>query len=98
MQKEKKYFIYILANKKNGTLYIGVTNSLKRRIWEHKEKLIEGFTKKYNINILVYYEDYNKIGQALYREKCLKKWKREWKIKLIEKYNNNWKDLSNDMI
>ncbi len=96
MQGGKKYFVYILTNKKNGTLYIGVTNSLKRRVWEHKEKLIKGFTEKYNINILVYYEFYDKIGEALYREKCLKKWNRAWKIRLIEKENYSWRDLSED--
>ncbi len=93
MQGGRKYFVYILASKKNGTLYIGVTNSLYRRIHEHKQGLVEGFTKKYNIKDLVYYEVYGNIGAAIYREKCLKEWKREWKINLIEKENREWGDL-----
>ena len=80
----KQYYVYILANKRNGTIYIGVTNNLKRRVGEHKEDLIEGFTKKYRIHNLVYFESYNDIKDALTREKRLKKWNREWKIKLIE--------------
>ena len=97
MQGGKKYFVYILASKPNGTLYIGVTNSLKRRIWEHKEGLVEGFTKKYNVKMLVYYEVYGEVGAALYREKQLKEWRRNWKIELIEKENKNWRDLYNDL-
>jgi len=74
----KEYYVYILASKRNGTLYIGVTNNLKRRIYEHKEGLIEGFTKKYNINELVYFEVTSDINSALTKEKQLKKWKRDW--------------------
>ena len=81
----KQYFVYILASKKNGTLYIGVTNDLIRRVYEHKEGIIEGFTKKYNIKNLVYYEIHTDINEAIKREKALKKWKRDWKIELIEK-------------
>ena len=87
------YFIYILASKRNGTLYIGVTNDLIRRIYEHKNDLIEGFTKKYNVHRLVYYEQTDSIETAILREKRLKKWKREWKINLIESMNPNWDDL-----
>lgn len=87
------YYIYIVANKRNGTLYVGMTNNLVRRINEHKEGKAEGFTKKYNINRLVYYEAWAKPGQAIYREKCLKEWQRAWKIRLIEKDNPNWQDL-----
>jgi putative endonuclease len=93
MQGGKKYFVYILANQPNGTLYVGFTNSLRRRILEHKQGLIEGFTKKYNVKTLVYYEVYGEVGAAIYREKCLKEWKREWKINLIKKENPFWKDL-----
>ena len=89
----KTYHVYILANKRNGTLYIGVTNNLERRIYEHKN-LIDGFTKKYQIHKLVYCEETNDITSALQREKELKKWSRLWKIRLIEKENRNWHDLA----
>ena len=91
----KLFFIYILANKKYGTLYIGVTSNLKKRVWEHKQGLVKGFTKKYKIVKLVYFEILENSNQAITREKQLKKWSREWKIKLIEKRNPNWKDLYN---
>ncbi len=89
----KDYYVYILTNKRNGTLYIGVTNDLIRRRYEHKNNLIEGFTKKYNIHKLVYYEQTNDSYSAIQREKRLKKWNRQWKLKLIEKSNPQWKDL-----
>ena len=87
------YYVYILASKKNGTLYIGVTNDLQRRIYEHKQDLIKGFTSKYKVYILVYFEVTTDVKSALEREKQLKKWNRQWKIDLIEKMNNDWKDL-----
>ncbi len=90
----KTYYVYILSNKRNGTLYIGVTNNLERRIFEHKNNLIEGFTKRYNVHKLVYYEETNDIKEALLFEKRLKKWNRAWKIRLIEKDNPQWKDLA----
>ena len=90
----KNYYVYILASKRNGTLYTGVTNNLSRRTYEHKESLIDGFTKKYNVKILVYYEQTNDIRNAIAREKCIKRWKRAWKIKLIEETNPQWEDLS----
>ncbi len=93
----RKYFVYILANKKNGTLYTGVTDNLIRRIIEHKEKLNKGFASKYNINKLVYFENYKYIDEAIKREKCVKRWKREWKIELIESLNKEWKDLIYDI-
>ena len=89
----KTYYVYILANERNGTLYIGVTNDLKRRIFEHKEKLVEGFTKEYNISNLVWYEQTEDINSAITKEKQLKRWKRDWKIRLIEESNYGWKDL-----
>lgn len=90
------YYVYILASQKNGTLYIGVTNSIQRRTIEHQQKEIEGFTKKYKIDKLVYFEEYSDIKDAIHREKCLKKWNRAWKLKLIEKDNPNWNDLSKE--
>jgi putative endonuclease len=88
-----KYFIYILASKRNWTLYIWVTNDIIRRIYEHKNKLVDWFTKENNVNKLVHYEEYNDINIALQREKNLKTWNRKWKIELIEKLNPNWEDL-----
>ena len=92
----KTYFIYILASKRNGTLYVGMTNDLIRRVYEHKSGLIEGFTKKYSIDKLVYYESTTNVNEAILREKRLKKWKRQWKIELIEKSNPEWRDLLGD--
>lgn len=89
----RQYFVYILASQKNGTLYVGVTNNLKRRVFEHKEGIIKGFTKKYSIKNLVYFEVTNEIESALKREKQLKTWKRTWKLVLIEKENPQWEDL-----
>jgi len=94
----KTFYIYILASKKNGTLYIGMTNDLVRRVYEHKSGFIEGFTKKYSINRLVYFESTTDVNEAILREKRLKKWKRQWKIELIEKSNPEWRDLSVDFI
>jgi len=91
-----QYYVYILASKQNGTLYVGVTNDLVRRVDEHKNKIVEGFTKKYDVHRLAYYEMTNDIQSALSREKCLKEWKREWKLRLIEEMNPMWKDLSLD--
>ena len=93
-----KYYVYILASKKNGTLYIGVTNNIKRRVYEHRNNMIKGFTKKYKVHRLVYYEIYDQIEEAIKREKRLKKWKRKWKIELIEKENPEWLDLWEEII
>ena len=93
---DKTYYAYILASKRNGTLYIGVTNNLERRMYEHKNKLIDGFTKKYNVDKLIHYEVTNVIRVAIQREKRLKKWYRKWKNELIEKENPEWKGLSED--
>lgn len=94
----KTYYVYILASKRNGTLYLGITNDLTRRIYEHKSGNIEGFTKKYSVDKLVYFETTNDVNTAILREKILKKWKRQWKIELIEKINPNWNDLSKNLI
>lgn len=90
------YYLYILCNKKNGTLYTGVTNNLERRMFEHKNGLIDGFTKKYGLKRLLYFETYQYINDAIKREKNIKKWKRQWKINLIEEENPTWDDLSKD--
>ena len=89
----KIYIVYILANKKNGTLYIGVTGDLKRRMIEHRNGTFEGFTQEYDVKNLVYIEQYQYVDKAIYREKQLKNWKREWKIDLIEQRNPDWNDL-----
>ena len=93
----KYYYVYILASKRNGTLYTGVTNDLIRRVHEHKNNLVDGFTKKYNVKNLVYFEQTIDIESAITREKCIKKWNRDWKIKLIEESNQEWKDLSQEL-
>ena len=85
--------VYIMANKPNGTLYIGVTSNLMQRVWEHKNNFVEGFTKRYNIHHLVYFEQHDDMVSAITREKRLKKWNRSWKIRIIEKQNPEWKDL-----
>ena len=89
----KNMYVYIITNKKDGTLYIGVTNNLVRRIYEHKNKIFKGFSYKYGLDKLVYYEHFDDIESAILREKELKKWRRLWKIELIEKDNPEWKDL-----
>ena len=91
--KAMKYFIYIMSNKPRGTLYIGVTNDLIRRVYQHKNGLIEGFTKKYHLRNLVFFEGGDDVFYAIQREKTLKLWRRDWKIALIEKSNPEWKDL-----
>jgi len=94
----KQPAVYILAGRKNGTLYIGVTSDLVKRIWEHKNDLIEGFTKRYKVHNLVWYELYDDMEAAIGREKSMKEWKRAWKIRLIEKDNPNWNDLYNTIL
>ena len=89
----KNYFTYILASKRNGTLYVGVTSDLLRRVYEHKTGKIEGFTKKYKVDKLVWYEEGGDINAAIYREKQIKKWNRKWKLRIIEEFNPNWDDL-----
>ena len=93
MGKDRIYWVYTLASKIGGTLYIGVTNDLVRRVYEHRESLAEGFTRKYEVHRLVYFEQHSDIEAAIQREKRLKKWNRAWKIRLIEESNPNWGDL-----
>ena len=89
----KNYYVYILSSKRNGTLYTGVTSDIIKRVYEHKQNVVEGFTKKYNIHMLVWYEIHDSSESAINREKQIKKWKRAWKLKLIEKDNPKWVDL-----
>jgi putative endonuclease len=91
------YFVYILASRRNGTLYVGVTNDLIRRMSEHKGKLVPGFTRKYGVDKLVYFEEYASILEARARERVLKRWDRAWKLALIEKMNPQWRDLSYEL-
>jgi len=90
---QKLYYVYILASRRNGTLYTGVTNDIGRRVWEHKSDLADGFTRKYGVHILVWYETHEDIDTAIAREKQIKGWNRAWKIRLIEKENSGWNDL-----
>jgi putative endonuclease len=94
----KKYYVYILASKRNGTLYVGVTSNLIRRVWEHKHNVVDGFTKKYNVKTLVCYEEYDDPQNAIKKETRLKKYNRKWKLALIERRNYQWKDLYFDLI
>jgi len=89
-----QYFVYILTNKSNRVLYIGVTNDLERRMYEHRNKMVDGFTKRYNLTKLVYFEETSDVRSAIEREKQLKNWHRDWKINLINQFNPNWNDLS----
>ena len=89
----KQPAVYIIASKRNGTLYIGVTSDLVKRIWEHKNNMVEGFTKRYNVHRLVWYELHESMESAIIREKRLKNWKRKWKLELIESRNPKWEDL-----
>jgi len=93
----KNGYVYIVTNKPFGTLYIGVTSDLVKRIWEHREKLVEGFTKRYGLNRLVYYEIHERIDEAIYREKQMKEWNRNWKLRQIMEMNPDWKDLYDEI-
>ena len=95
---DKTSYVYILVSQRNGTLYIGVTSNVIKRVWEHKNKIVEGFTKEYGVDKLVYFEQHEDITYAIRREKRLKFWKRQWKLDLIEKSNPQWKDLYDDIV
>lgn len=86
-------YVYIICNKRNGTLYIGVTSDLKQRVYQHKNGVFEGFSKKYHLSLLVWYEVHDDISSAIVREKQIKKWERKWKLRIIEEMNPEWKDL-----
>ncbi len=93
----KQFYVYILSNKRNGTLYIGVTSDLLKRIWQHKNKKVKGFTEKYNISHLVLFETHETAESAITREKQIKKWNRAWKLRLIEEKNPQWIDLFDEI-
>ena len=92
------YFVYMLASRRNGTLYVGVTNDLARRASEHREKVVPGFTRRHGVSILVWYEEHTHINDAIVREKQIKGWNRAWKLKLIEENNSGWNDLAPGLI
>ena len=94
----KQPAVYMLASKRNGTLYIGVTSDLVKRIWQHKNNMVEGFTERYGVHQLVWYELHENMQSALEREKRMKGWKRKWKLELIESANPNWKDLYHTIV
>ena len=94
----KHYYVYILSNKRNGTLYTGITSDLIKRIWQHKNESAEGFTKQYGLKRLVHFEQYQDVKEAILREKRIKKWNRQWKINLIEQNNPNWDDLYQKLV
>ena len=96
--KNKGGYVYILTSRQNGTLYIGVTSNLTQRIDQHRQKSVHGFTEKYSVMYLVWYERHDSIESAILREKQLKKWNRGWKLRIIEEQNPEWKDLANDYI
>ena len=97
-KNKNQYYVYILARKRNGTLYLGVTSDLVKRVHEHKSDLVDGFTKKYGVHNLVYYETVDSIDSAIASEKQLKKWNRAWKVRLVEKVNPGWRDLYPDLL
>ena len=90
--------VYILVSARNGTLYVGVTSNLIKRVWEHKNNIVEGFTRKYGVHDLVWFESHETMESALAREKAIKEWKRQWKLELIEKMNPEWRDLYSTII
>lgn len=94
---KENFYVYILSNQSNRVVYTGVTSNLVKRIWQHKNKVADGFTSKYNVNKLVYFENHDDAGNAIKREKNIKDWKRAWKNELIEKENPDWRDLYDDI-
>ena len=94
----KAYYVYLLASKRNGMLYTGITNSLVRRVYQHKNEEMDGFTSKYHVHRLVYYKRFDDVKSAIRCEKRLKKWNRKWKLDLIEKHNPDWKDLYDKLV
>jgi putative endonuclease len=95
---EKRFYVYILASNRNGTLYVGVTSDLVRRVWQHKNHFVSSFTKKYSVTKLVYFEEHPNAESAIHREKQLKRWRRAWKLELIEGGNSDWRDLYDEIV
>jgi putative endonuclease len=95
---ERQPCVYVLANKRNGTLYTGVTSNLLKRVWEHKHNVVEGFTQKHGVHSLVWYEIHDTMDTAIQREKAIKNWNRDWKLKTIEEMNPQWRDLYSDLL
>lgn len=95
---DKQYYVYIICNKRNGTLYTGITSDLIKRIWQHKQGFVEGFSRQYGLKRLVYFEVFNDVKEAILKEKRIKKWNRQWKINLIEKSNPTWNDLYDGLL
>ena len=95
---EKYYYVYVLANKRRGTTYVGVTSNLVQRVWQHKDEQVEGFTKRYGIKMLVWFEQHENVEQAILREKQIKNWNRTWEIELVESFNQEWHDLYETII
>ena len=93
----RSYYVYLLASRRHGTLYLGVTSELPKRVWQHRQGLVEGFTKRYGVKMLVWYEQTDTIESAIVREKQIKKWNRAWKIELVESSNPEWNDLYEDV-
>jgi putative endonuclease len=98
LKKEYRFWVYIMANHNNRVLYIGMTNDIARRAFEHQNKLVKGFTSRYNVNKLVYFEEHQYADKAIEREFLLKTWQREWKMKLVEKSNPHWEDLTSTLM
>jgi putative endonuclease len=94
----KEFFVYIMASRRNGTLYVGVSSDLVQRVWQHKSKSVPGFTTKYGVDRLVYFEAHGDAARAIRREKQIKKWRRAWKIELIEQDNPHWQDLYDEIL
>jgi len=90
--------VYLMASRRNGTLYVGVTSDLAKRVWQHKADMVDGFTKRYGVHTLVWYEAHDSMESAIRREKPIKEWKRKWKLELVEKDNPEWKDLYEDLL
>jgi len=95
---QKQPCVYILASRRNGTLYVGVTSDLVKRVWEHRNDMVAGFTQRYRVHSLVWFEQHDTMQSAISREKAIKEWKRRWKLELIEQLNPNWRDLYGDIV
>ena len=94
----KRFFVYMLASERNGTLYIGMTSNLVQRVWQHRQKFVDGFTERYNVGRLVYFVELATAEAAITKEKQLKKWNRAWKMRLIEEQNPTWRDLYDEIV